>query len=105
MHYLLEVIGFNIASCLIAQQHGANRIELCDNPADGGTTPGYGFIQLARERLQIGLFPIIRPRGGDFLYSDDEYRIMMKDVRLCKNTGCDGVVIGMLLKDGNIDKK
>lgn len=105
MNFKLEVIGFNMQSCIIAQAAGAHRIELCDNPEDGGTTPSYGFIKAAREKLQIGLFPIIRPRGGDFLYSDEEFEIMKTDVKLCKQLGCDGVVIGMLNADGTVDKK
>ena len=105
MNFKLEVIGFNIESCQLAQAAGADRIELCDNPADGGTTPSYGFIKAAREKLHIALFPIIRPRGGDFLYSDDEFKIMKTDVKLCKQLGCDGVVIGMLNADGTVDKK
>jgi len=105
MKYILEVIGFTIEGCIAAQKAGAHRIELCDSPADGGTTASYGFIKTAREKLQIELFPIIRPRGGDFLYSDNEFEIMKTDVRLCKESGCDGVVIGMLTKDGKVDKK
>lgn len=105
MKYLLEVIGFNIESCLLAQAAGANRIELCDNPGEGGTTPSYGFIKAARENLHISLFPIIRPRGGDFLYTDAEFEVMKNDVKLCKQLGCDGVVIGILNEDGTIDKK
>lgn len=101
----LEVIGFTLEGCIMAQQAGAHRIELCDSPADGGTTASYGFIKAAREKLQIDLFPIIRPRGGDFLYTDDEFEIMKTDVKLCKDLGCDGVVIGMLTKDGKVDKK
>ncbi len=99
----LEVIGFNIESCAIAQVAGAHRIELCANPYDGGTTASYGFIKAARELLTIQLFPIIRPRGGDFLYSDAEFEIMKTDVQHCKNLGCDGVVIGMLQADGSVD--
>lgn len=105
MIFKLEVIGFNIESCIVAQAAGAHRIELCDNPEEGGTTPSYGFIKAAREKLQIALFPIIRPRGGDFLYSDDEFEMMKTDIRLCKQLGCDGVVIGMLNTDGTVDKK
>lgn len=101
----IEVIGFTIESCEVAQSAGASRIELCDNPADGGTTASYGFIKAARKKLQIELFPIIRPRGGDFFYSDDEFEIMKTDVKLCKELGCDGVVIGMLTKDNKVDKK
>ena len=101
----MEVIGFTIEGCLAAQAAGAHRIELCDNPAEGGTTPSYGFIRAARENLGIALFPIIRPRGGDFLYSDNEFEIMKTDVQLCKEIGCEGVVIGILLADGTVDKK
>lgn len=101
--YQLEVIAFNIQSCLIAEKAGANRIELCDNPGEGGTTPSYGMIKTAREKTSIQLYPIIRPRGGDFLYSDDEFNIMLQDVAVCRDLGCDGVVVGMLKDDGKID--
>ena len=102
--FKLEVIGFNIESCIIAQTAGADRIELCDGPAEGGTTPSYGFIKAAREKLQIELYPIIRPRGGDFLYSTHEFEIMKNDIKLCKKFNCDGVVIGILNTDGTVDK-
>jgi len=81
MNFKLEIIGFNIESCMVAQAAGAHRIELCDNPGEGGTTASYGFIKAARKALQIDLFPIIRPRGGDFLYSDEEFEIMQTDVQ------------------------
>lgn len=103
--YKLEVIAFTIESCLLIEQAGAHRIELCDNPADGGTTPSYGFLKEARERTSLDLYPMIRPRGGDFLYSDEEFHIMKKDVQLCKELGCEGVVIGLLNSDGTIDEK
>ena len=105
MNFKLELIGFTIEGCVIAQTAGAHRIELCDNPEEGGTTASYGFIKAAREKLQIELFPIIRPRGGDFLYSDDEFEIMKSDIKICKYLGCDGVVIGMLTGDNKVDKK
>jgi copper homeostasis protein len=105
MKFKLEVIGFTIESCLIAQAAGADRIELCDNPSEGGTTPSYGFIKTARENLSIELYPIIRPRGGDFLYSEIEFELMKADIQICKNLGCDGVVIGMLNSDGTVDKQ
>lgn len=105
MKFLLEVIGFNIESCILAQTAGANRIELCDNPGEGGTTPSYGFIKAAREKLHIELYPIIRPRGGDFFYSDAEFEVMKTDVKICKELGCDGVVIGILNADGTVDIK
>ena len=101
----LEVIAFDAESCRIAQQSGADRIELCDNPADGGTTPSYGTIKAARAISSIELFVMIRPRGGDFLYSDEEFDIMKNDVQICKELGCDGVVAGMLTKEGDVDVK
>jgi copper homeostasis protein len=105
MSFKLEICSFNIQSALIAQQAGAHRVELCADPAGGGTTPGLGLIKTAREKLHIGLYPIIRPRGGDFLFSDEEFEIMIRDVAICKQLGCDGVVIGVLNADGTIDKK
>jgi len=105
MKFKLEVIGFTIESCMIAQAAGAHRIELCDNPFEGGTTASYGFIKTARENLSIELYPIIRPRGGDFLYSEIEFEVMKADIENCKNLGCDGVVIGILNADGTVDKK
>ena len=88
-----------------AQQAGAHRIELCDNPSEGGTTPSYGFIKAAREKLSIELFVMVRPRGGDFFYSGDEFEIMKEDIKMCRQLGCDGIVIGLLKKDGSVDKK
>lgn len=105
MDFNLEVIAFNIESCLLAEANGVSRIELCDNQADGGTTPSYGFIKAARAILSIELYPIIRPRGGDFLYSDAEFDIIKSDVLLCKELGCDGVVVGLLNADGTVDKE
>ena len=82
---------------------GADRVELCDNLAEGGTTPSYGTITSARDNLDIGLNVIIRPRGGDFLYSDREFDIMIRDIEKCGEIGADGVVIGILNIDGTID--
>ena len=98
----LEIIGFNIESCIAAQEAGAHRIELCDNPSEGGTTPSCGFIKAARKKLSIDLYIMIRPRGGDFLYNDDEFEIMKTDIEMCRQHGCDGVVIGLLKKDVHI---
>ncbi len=105
MIFQLEICAFNLGSCITAQQSGAHRIELCDNPYEGGTTPSYGLIQSAVELLHIDVYPIIRPRGGDFLYSDEAYGVMKKDVKLCKELGCSGVAIGMLNSNGTVDKK
>ena len=100
---MLEIIAFNIATCAKAQQAGADRIELCADPAAGGTTPSAGFLQAARKVLSIPLFAMIRPRGGDFLYSDADFEIMKSDVVTCKSLGCDGIVTGILDAAGNID--
>jgi copper homeostasis protein len=99
----LEVIGFNIESCIAAQQGGAHRIELCASPGEGGTTPSYAFIKAAREKLHIDLYVMIRPRGGDFLYSDEEFEVMKNDIAVCKQLSCDGIVTGILTTDGKID--
>ena len=101
--YKMEIIGFNLQSCLNAQTGGADRIELCDSPPEGGTTPSFGFIKAAREQLSIDLFVMIRPRGGDFLYSKEEFEIMKNDVLICKQLGCEGIVTGILTKEGKID--
>src|SRR5215212_10279200 len=103
MDYIIEIATSDLTSSLAAVQGGADRIELCDNLSEGGTTQSYGAIKLCREKLSVALFPIIRPRGGDFFYTSEEYEIMQHDVQLCKQTGCDGVVIGLLNPDGSID--
>lgn len=100
---LLEVCAFSFQSCLIAEKAGAARVELCDNPLEGGTTPGYGTIKQAREKISIGLYPIIRPRGGNFLYDADEMAIIKHDILLCKQLGCDGISTGVQLQNGEID--
>lgn len=100
----LEICAASVASCIAAQEGGADRIELCDNLLEGGTTPSYATILTAREKVNIQLYPIIRPRGGDFLYDELEFGIMKKEILFCKQAGCDGVVIGLLTADGAIDK-
>jgi copper homeostasis protein len=102
---MLEICCFNLKSAIIAQNAGATRLELCADQAAGGTTPSFGVIKTAREKLKVPLYPIIRPRSGDFLFNDEEFEIMMNDVALCRQIGCDGVVIGMLNPDATIDKK
>lgn len=100
----LEICCFTINSCLIAASNGADRIELCANPAEGGTTPSYGTISTVRKLVDIPVFPIIRSRGGDFLYSKFDLEAMKDDITFCKNEGCEGVVVGMLQQDGTVDK-
>lgn len=101
----IEVVVYNLESALKAQEGGADRIELCDNPADGGTTPSYGIIESIRANLSIDVFTMIRPRGGDFLYSNYEFHAMKRDIAQCQKLSVDGVVFGILDADGTIDKK
>ncbi|MBN2666169.1 MAG: copper homeostasis protein CutC [Bacteroidales bacterium] len=103
MKFKLEICADSVASAINAQSAGADRIELCDNLLEGGTTPGYGAIISARSNLSIKLHVLIRPRGGDFLYSDLEYDIMRRDIELCAENGIDGIVTGILLSGGSID--
>ena len=93
-----------MASCIAAQEGGANRVELCAGIPEGGTTPSYGMIRNARESISIGLNVIIRPRGGDFLYSSSEIREMAYDIEMAKKAGADGLVFGCLDPQGCIDK-
>lgn len=105
MHYQLEICANSLESALAAERGGADRIELCDNMYEGGTTPSFGLIKKSIELLTIPVFPIIRPRGGDFLFSEGEFQIMLADIALCGRLGCKGVAIGMLDTKGDIDKE
>ena len=105
MPFTLEICCYNYQSCMVAAAAGANRIELCADAAEGGTTPGFGTIKLVREKVCIDVYPIIRPRGGDFFYDAEEFAVMKSEILLCKELGCAGVVIGMLKQDGSIDKE
>jgi len=100
---LLEIASNSVASAFAAQAGGADRIELFDNLAEGGTTPSYGSIAVAREHLRIPLFVLIRARPGDFHYGALEAEIMLRDIAHCRQLGCDGVVIGALDAEGNVD--
>jgi copper homeostasis protein len=102
---LLEVCANSVNSALAAQEGGAVRVELCENLYEGGTTPSHGDIMIARKLLQIKLYVLIRPRGGDFLYTDVEYDIITTDVKYCIEAGCDGIIIGILKADGTVDKE
>ncbi len=102
---LLEVCTYTLESALIAANGGADRIELCENFSEGGTTPSYGNIKLAKSKLNIPVNVMIRPRGGDFLYSHVEFEIMKQDVEICKHIGVNGVVFGILKDDGKVDEK
>ena len=93
----------SLIDALEAEKRGADRIELCDNLSQGGTTPSYGTIKVALSTLKIPVFPIIRPRGGDFYYTPDEIEVIKEDIKVCKSLGTKGVVLGLLTKDKKID--
>ena len=101
----VEVVVYNIDSALKAEIGGADRIELCDNPGDGGTTPSYGTIELVRQNVTLDVYVMIRPRGGDFFYNSYEFHSMKRDISQCQKLSVDGVVFGILNPDGTIDKK
>ena len=82
-----------------------SRIELCDNPGEGGTTPSYGVIEAVRQHVSMDVFVMIRPRGGDFHYSSYEFHCMKRDIDQCQKLSVDGVVLGILNADGTLDKK
>ena len=99
--YQFEVCANSVESCLAAQAGGADRVELCAGIPEGGTTPSYGEISTARDMLTTTrLHVIIRPRGGDFLYSPIEVRTMLKDIEMARQLGADGVVFGCLTANG-----
>ncbi len=100
---LLEICIDSVASAISAEQGGAARVELCQNLFEGGTTPSIGTVYQTLQRVGIKVNAIIRPRGGDFLYSSDEFEIMKRDIVTLKEAGINGVVIGMLNADGSID--
>ncbi|MCU0362431.1 MAG: copper homeostasis protein CutC [Bacteroidales bacterium] len=103
MKPLLEICVDSIDSAIIAQEAGADRIELCAGLPEGGTTPSYGTIVSVRNNLSISVNVIIRPRSGDFLYSDIEYDIMRREIDMCGELGANGIVIGILRAGGTID--
>jgi len=100
---VLEIAANSVASALAAQEGGANRIELCAALELGGLTPSYAQIALTRERVRIPIYVLIRPRTGDFVYSDSEYETMQRDIETCVSLGCEGVVIGALDENGAVD--
>jgi copper homeostasis protein len=100
---ILEIAANSVASALAAQEGGAGRVELCTALELGGLTPSHAQIALARERLRIPLYVLIRPRAGDFLYGELECETMLRDVETCASLGCDGVVLGVLDAEGRVD--
>jgi copper homeostasis protein len=101
---ILEVCVDSPRSALAAARGGANRIELCSSLVEGGLTPSAGLIATVRSLISIDLYVMIRPRGGDFCYSDDEFAVMKRDVATANELRVDGVVFGILKEDGNVDQ-
>ncbi|EMP0252180.1 TPA: copper homeostasis protein CutC [Klebsiella michiganensis] len=101
---LLEVCCYSMECALEAQRRGADRIELCAAPQEGGLTPSLGVLKSVREAVTIPVHPIIRPRGGDFCYTDGEFAAMLDDVAAVKDLGFPGMVIGVLDADGRVDR-
>ena len=99
----LEICANSLQSAINAEEGGADRIELCENLSEGGTTPSYGLLLKTRQQVSIPIHVLIRPRAGDFLYSDLEFEVMKEDIKLCKELGFEGVVIGILKADGSVD--
>ena len=102
--FVLEIAANSLGSALAAQEGGAGRIELCADLGGGGTTPSYGTLAIARDRLRIPLYALIRPRTGDFRYDAGEIDVMLRDIETCARVGCDGVVIGALDVEGDVDE-
>jgi copper homeostasis protein len=102
---ILECCANSVQSAINGQAGGAERIELCANLELGGTTPSAAAICMAREVLEIDLFVLIRPRAANFCYSELEMEEILQDIEFCKQVGCEGIVIGALTEEGNIDVK
>lgn len=100
--FTLEIACFGLQAALQAAAGGAHRIELCANPLEGGTTPSFGVLKQVRQLVPLPVFPIIRPHGGGFVYTSEELSAMADDVRLCRDLGFEGVVLGILHADGTV---
>ena len=106
MNKKIEICVDSVESCINAEKGGADRLELCGNMFEGGTTQSFGVLELAREKINnIPIYAMVRPRGGDFCYNDVEFEIMKREIKLMKELKIDGIVFGILTKEGKVDKK
>ncbi|SIT06232.1 copper homeostasis protein CutC [Chryseobacterium gambrini] len=99
----IEIACFNPESALIAFENGADRIELCDGLSEGGTTPDFETVQQLREKINIPIFVMVRPRGGDFTYTDEEFEQMKSDLVQLKSLNVDGFVFGILDENDEVN--
>lgn len=100
-----ELCAYSVDACRVAARLGVDRVELCASPAEGGVTPSYATIERVAAIEGLDLSVMIRPRGGDFLYSDDEFETMLLDIERAREAGATGVVFGVLTADGKVDKE
>lgn len=105
MSFIFEVCVDSAEAAIAAQEGGAHRVELCSDLLEGGLTPSHGTLVVARERLRIGIMAMVRPRGGDFCYTDTEFAVMREDLLAAKRLGATGLVFGILTPDGAIDRE
>jgi copper homeostasis protein len=101
--YLLEISVESVEAAMAAERGGAQRIEFCNNAREGGTTPGRELLRAVRERVRLPIFSMVRPRAGNFFYSENEFVAMQRDIDAAKECGMDGVVLGLLKADGGVD--
>ncbi|XP_048584926.1 copper homeostasis protein cutC homolog isoform X2 [Nematostella vectensis] len=102
---LLEICVDSVQSAINAEKGGASRVELCANLMEGGTTPSLGMLKIIKKLVSVPVFVIIRPRGGDFVYSESEFWVMKEDLKCLKSEGADGIVLGILEANGEIDRE
>ena len=103
--YILEAPVFNLSAAIEAAEYGVDRIELCANFPEGGETPTVGMLNFLKKEIDIPIFPMIRPRGGDFCYSEKEVSVMREDIKILRDFGADGFVFGALESNGEINRE